>query len=156
MISSHAWWLTRLNAHSWDIFGQLCVYMWAGSPGQSGRFGEESLQEVPLHTNTLSLTDERHGRHPVLHTPPPLMQAAIGRGYVRPRSPAEGLNRWGHGQEGRREALADQITTLMFFWLLRNDTNNFLCGKIIAKFPWKIALYYIISYFDYYVECKEY
>lgn len=63
MISTHAWWMNIRQAVS---------------PGQGGRFGEESLQEVPLHTNAFSLTDERHGRHPVLHTSPPLMQAAIG------------------------------------------------------------------------------
>lgn len=114
--------------------------MWTFSPGQGGRFGKESLQEIPLHTNTLSLTDERQGRHPVLHAPLPLMQAANGWGYVRPRSPAEGLNGGEDGrQEGRRDRLADQVDYLG--WL----TQTISCIAIqLQNFYEK--LYYITLY----------
>lgn len=114
----------------------------AVSPGQGGWFGQESLQEVPLHANTLSLTDERHGCHSVLHTLPPLMQAAIGRGYVRPRSPAEGLNaQEDESKERWRKGLVDQFTILMFCRYLQNECLIVPISCVLIKLPF----YYIKS-----------
>ena len=48
------------------------------SPGQGGRLGQQSLQEIPLHTHTLPLTDKRHGCHPSPnHVPTPLLTKAL-------------------------------------------------------------------------------